>query len=126
MWSPVTLEEFEAMVDDAIDQIPAPFADRLHTVAIVVEEEPLPEQVPPGRSLLGLYTGVPRTAYGVDNAAVPSKIAIFRGPLSRSYPERAALAAAVESTVFHEVAHHFGISDDRLRELQSPRARPSV
>ena len=125
MWSPVTLEEFEAMVDDAIDQIPAPFRERLHTVAIVVEEEPSPEQVPPGRSLLGLYTGVPRTAYGVDNAAVPSKIAIFRRPLTRSYPERAALAAAVESTVFHEIAHHFGISDARLRELQSPKARPS-
>jgi predicted Zn-dependent protease with MMP-like domain len=126
VWSPLSFEAFEALVDDAIDQIPSPFAERLHTVAIVVEDEPLAEQVPPGRMLLGLYTGVPRTAYGADNAAVPSKIAIYRGPLTRAYPDRAALAAAVESTVFHEVAHHFGISDDRLRELASPRARPSV
>ena len=125
MWQPVSLEEFEALVDDAIDAIPPPFADRLHTVAIVVEDEPPPAAVPPGRALLGLYSGVPRTSWGVDNAPVPSKISIFRGPLTRFYPDRASLAAAVESTVFHEVAHHFGISDDRLRELQPSRARPS-
>ena len=123
MWQPISLEDFEALVDDAIDAIPSPFAEQLHTVAIVVEDEPPPGAVLPGRTLLGLYTGVPRTAWGVDNVPVPSKIAIFRGPLTRLYPDRASLAAAIESTVFHEVAHHFGISDDRLRELQPGRAR---
>jgi predicted Zn-dependent protease with MMP-like domain len=112
-------DEFGALVDDAIDRIPPPFADQLHTVAIVVEDEPLPEQNPPGQILLGLYQGVPRTAWGADNAAVPSKISIFKGPLERAHgasDER--LAQAVADVVFHEVAHHFGISDARLRELE--------
>jgi predicted Zn-dependent protease with MMP-like domain len=64
---------------------------------------------------------VPRTAWGVDNVAVANKITIYRGPHERFYPDPAARAAAVEATVFHEVAHHFGISDDRLRELQHRR-----
>ena len=68
--------------------------------------------------LFGLYQGVPRTAYGAERAAIPSKITIFRGPLSRAHPTAAALAAAVEDTVYHEIAHHFGISDERLGELK--------
>ncbi|MBM4408312.1 MAG: metallopeptidase family protein [Chloroflexi bacterium] len=120
----LTDEEFGALVDDAIERIPSPFADRLHTVAIVVEDEPRPDQNPPGQTLLGLYQGVPRTAWGADNAAVPSKISIFKGPLERNNPTDERLAAAVEAVVFHEVAHHFGISDERLRELEAEaRAR---
>ena len=62
--------------------------------------------------------GVPRTRWGADNAAVPSKITLFRGPLVRSSRSMSSLARAVESTLLHEIAHHFGISDDRIRELQ--------
>lgn len=113
-----TREAFEALVDDAIAAIPPPFSNQLHTVAIVVEDEPPPGHVPPGQTLLGLYTGVPRTTWGVDNVPVPNKIAIYRGPHERLYPDQAARAVAVLGTVFHEVAHHFGISDARLRELQ--------
>ncbi|HSS36474.1 MAG TPA: metallopeptidase family protein, partial [Patescibacteria group bacterium] len=65
----------------------------------------------------GLYQGVPRTAFGADAAPIPSKITIFRGPLVRSSRDPDALVAAVEDTVLHEIAHHFGISDERLREL---------
>jgi predicted Zn-dependent protease with MMP-like domain len=115
-------EAFDTLIDDALDRIPPPFRDRLNTVAVVAEDEPQSGQVPPGQTLLGLFQGVPRTAWGADGAAIANKITIFRGPHERFYPDPAARAAAVESTVFHEVAHHFGISDDRLRELQS---RPS-
>ena len=111
-------EAFEAMIDDALDRIPPPFRERLHTVAVVAEDEPPPGHVPPGQTLFGLFQGIPRTAWGVDNAAVANKITIYRGPHERFYPDPAARARAVEATVFHEVAHHFGISDDRLRELQ--------
>jgi predicted Zn-dependent protease with MMP-like domain len=71
--------------------------------------------------LYGLYQGVPRTVYGADLAQVPSKITIFRGPLARANrtPER--LAAAVADTVYHEIAHHLGISDSRLHELRRAR-----
>ena len=67
----------------------------------------------------------PRTTWGVDNAPVPSKISIFRGPHERLFRTPEARRRAVEETVFHETAHHFGISDDRLRELQASRARPN-
>jgi predicted Zn-dependent protease with MMP-like domain len=94
-------------------------------VAIVIEDEPTADQLAsvgaPG--LLGLYSGVPRTAYGAGEAAVASKISIFRGPHLRQYRDPDALARGVTDTVHHEVAHHFGISDARLVELQRERRR---
>jgi predicted Zn-dependent protease with MMP-like domain len=119
----LTDEEFGALVDAAIERIPPPFSDRLDTVAIVVEDEPNPGQVPPGSVLFGLYQGVPRTTWGVDNVAWSNKISIFKGPLERHYRSPEALAEAVVGVVFHEVAHHFGISDGRLRELDVDRRR---
>jgi predicted Zn-dependent protease with MMP-like domain len=112
--------DLEALVADALDRLPAPFRDRLGSVAIVIEDEPTPDQLASVRAhgLFGLYQGVPRTAWGAEQASVPSKITIFRGPLTRAHrtPER--LAAAVTDTVYHEIAHHFGISDARLHELR--------
>jgi predicted Zn-dependent protease with MMP-like domain len=84
----------------------------------VAEDEPPPGHVPHGQTLFGLFQGVPRTAWGADNATIANKITIYRGPHERFYPDPASRSRAVEATVFHEVAHHFGISDDRLRELQ--------
>ncbi|MEX2011884.1 MAG: metallopeptidase family protein [Chloroflexota bacterium] len=113
-------EAFGRLVDAAIAGLPPEFLERLGSVAIVVEEEPTAEQLGSvgARGLFGLYQGVPRTRWGADGAAVPSKITVFRGPLERTYRQPAALAAAVEDVVRHEVAHHFGIDDARLRELQ--------
>jgi predicted Zn-dependent protease with MMP-like domain len=112
--------DFVELVDRALAAVPEPFASRLHSVAIVIDDEATAEQLGSvgARGLFGLYQGVPRTAYGADNAPIPSKITIFRRPLEAYHPDPAALAQAVEDTVFHEVAHHFGISDARLRELQ--------
>jgi predicted Zn-dependent protease with MMP-like domain len=112
---------FDAMVDDAIEGLPEPFRSRLDSVAIVVEDEPTPEQLASARAtgLYGLYQGVPRTAWGADQSPIPSKITIFRGPLTRAHRDPAALSRAVADVIRHEVAHHLGISDDRLRELQS-------
>lgn len=115
--------DLEALVADALDRLPEPFRARLGSVAIVIEDEPTPDQLASVRAhgLFGLYQGVPRTAWGAEQASVPSKITIFRGPLTRAHrtPER--LAAAVTDTVYHEIAHHFGISDARLRELRTDR-----
>jgi predicted Zn-dependent protease with MMP-like domain len=72
-----------------------------------------------------LYQGVPRTSWSSDGAPIPSKITIFRGPLVRANPTRDRLAAAVADTVYHEIAHHLGISDARLHELAAERrSRP--
>jgi predicted Zn-dependent protease with MMP-like domain len=117
-------EAFGRLVDAAIDALPAEFRGRLDSVAIVVEDEPTAGQLVSvaAGGLFGLYEGVPRTRWGADSAAVPSKITIFRGSLERAYTG-AALAAAVEDVVRHEVAHHLGIDDRRLSELARQRRR---
>lgn len=113
-------DSFDELVQRALARIPEPFASRLGSVAIVIDDEATPEQLASvgAGSLFGLYQGVPRTTYGADWAQVPSKITIFRRPIESFYRDPRARAKAVEDTVFHEVAHHFGISDERLRELQ--------
>ena len=115
--------DFDAVIDDLLDRLPDAFAAQLGSVAIVVEDEATPDQLSSvgARGLFGLYQGVPRTRFGADNVPVPSKITLFRGPLVRSSPTPEALAARVTDTVYHEIAHHFGISDARLHELQDPR-----
>jgi predicted Zn-dependent protease with MMP-like domain len=116
--------DLEAIVFEALDRLPAAFRERLGNVAIVIEDEPTQDQLASvgARGLYGLYQGVPRTVYGADAAIVPNKITIFRGPLTRANPTPERLTAAVIDTVHHEIAHHFGISDQRLQELQ--RGRP--
>jgi len=105
---------FERLVEDALGALPDDIRAQMSNVAVVVEAEP-----PPGANLLGLYRGVPLTRRGSGyTGALPDTITIYRGPLERRYggdPER--LAAQVRRTVWHEVAHHFGISDARLIEI---------
>jgi predicted Zn-dependent protease with MMP-like domain len=111
---------FDQAIERTIASLPDAYVDRLGSVAIVVEDEPSQAQLASvgARGLYGLYQGVPRTRWGADNAAVPSKITLFRGPLVRSSRSMSSLAKAVEATLLHEIAHHFGISDDRIHELQ--------
>jgi predicted Zn-dependent protease with MMP-like domain len=111
---------FDAAIGRALASLPATFSERLGSVAIVVEDEPTADQLASvgALGLFGLYQGIPRTRWGADNAAVPSKITLFRGPLTRAHHDPVRLVMAIEDTVLHEVAHHFGIDDDRLRELR--------
>ncbi len=105
---------FEEYTQDALASLPPELRAQMSNVEIVIEEEP-----PEGRPLLGLYQGVPLTGRGSSYGAVlPDKITIFRGPIERLYghdPET--LRREVRRVVLHEVAHHFGISDERLVEL---------
>jgi len=118
-----TDDPFEALVFAALDSLPEVFRERLGSVAVVIEDEPTPAQLGSvgAWGLLGLYTGVPRTAWGAENAAVASKITIFRGPHLRQFRDPESLALGVADTVRHEVAHHFGISDARLEDLARGR-----
>jgi predicted Zn-dependent protease with MMP-like domain len=112
--------EFERLVGDALDSIPEALGRRMQNVAVTVADWPTPEQLGGrGGTLLGLYQGVDLTrrsplSYG---GAMPDRIIIFRGPISRLARDPADLARIVTTTVLHEVAHHFGISDARLEEL---------
>jgi predicted Zn-dependent protease with MMP-like domain len=105
---------FEEYAQDALDSLPSDLRARMSNVEIVVEDEP-----PPGQRLLGLYQGVPLTRRGSSYGGVlPDKITIYRGPLERLYAhDPARLRREVSRVVLHEVAHHFGISDERLIEI---------
>ena len=106
--------DFEQIVRDALDDLPDDISRLMTNVAVTIEDEP-----PPGQPLLGLYQGVPWGSRGPYYAgALPDKITIYRGPLERMSggdPDR--LRSQVRRTVFHEIAHHFGISDERLVEI---------
>lgn len=114
-------DAFDEALDAAIAALPGPYRRELASVAIVVEDEPDAAQLAEvgARGLFGLYQGVPRTAYGADGAPVASKITLFRSPLMRAYPTRDALIRGVRETFDHEVAHHLGISDARMREIKA-------
>jgi predicted Zn-dependent protease with MMP-like domain len=110
----MTDEEFDELVAQALDTIPAPLARAMDNVVIVVEAEPPPVQP----NLLGLYEGVPLTARDHWYAGVlPDRITVFRGPILRRARTHAEIVEEVRVTVVHEVAHHFGIDDDELDEL---------
>jgi predicted Zn-dependent protease with MMP-like domain len=107
-------DELAQYVLDALDSLPPDLGGALSNVEIVVEEEP-----PPGQRLLGLYQGVPLTRRTSGYSGfLPDKITIYSGPLERLYGhDRELLRRQVRHVVLHEVAHHFGISDERLVEL---------
>jgi predicted Zn-dependent protease with MMP-like domain len=105
---------FTQAVERAIESLPPELRGAMANVGIVVEEEPAN-----GERLLGLYQGVPLTRRGSGYSGVlPDKITIYRGPLERLYGrDPALLERQVRRTVLHEIAHHFGISDARLLEI---------
>ena len=107
-------ERFAELVGDALDSIPTALARYMDNVGIYVEDD-----APPGR-LYGLYEGVPLTArsggYGIGGG-MPDRITIFRRTICANSRSEEELVQRVRVTVIHEIAHHFGISDDRLDEL---------
>jgi len=106
--------EFEDAVGDALDEVPSELMALLDNVVFLVEDEP-PADDP---DLLGLYDGTPLTDRGDGWAgALPDRITIFRGPLSRMCEDREELLDEIAVTVVHEIAHHFGIDDARLHAL---------
>jgi predicted Zn-dependent protease with MMP-like domain len=111
----VSEEQFESLVSLALDQVPSELADLMDNCVVLVEDRP-PSDGP--ADLLGLYEGIPLTERGEFYSAVlPDRIFIFREPtlaVCRTYEE---VVEQVHITVVHEIAHHFGIDDDRLHEL---------
>lgn len=115
-----TPERFEQLVADALDSLPPELGEVMENVAVVVEDWPTSEQVAEGEgTLLGLYEGIALTERSPLSytAAMPDRITVFRGPISELAEDEDELVDLVRTTVVHEVAHHFGISDDRLEEL---------
>jgi predicted Zn-dependent protease with MMP-like domain len=105
--------DFEALVEQALDEIPDDIARQVHNLVVLVEDEP-PADEP---DLLGLYDGVSLTERGADHGGLPDRITVFRGPLLEMCATREELVREIRITVVHEIAHHFGIDDDRLHDL---------
>lgn len=116
-------ERFEQLVARAIEALPEEFATRLENITVVVEDQPTPSQLAKarlkrGQTLFGLYEGVPLTRRGAHYGLVPpDKITIFQRPIESVCRDDAEITAEVQRVVRHEIAHHFGIGDERLRQL---------
>lgn len=115
--------DFARQARSVIEGLPADIAARLHNVQVVVEDWPTKRQlreadVEAGDTLFGLYEGLPQTERGADyGLMLPDRITLFRGPHLEAADDVASLAAELRKTLLHELAHHFGIDDDRLHEL---------
>jgi predicted Zn-dependent protease with MMP-like domain len=116
-------EKFEKLVIKAVGSLPEEFRERMENIDVVVADEPTFRQLSKierkrGETLLGLYEGVPLTershSYGF---VVPDMITIFQRPIEEMCKNDSEIITEVQRVVLHEIAHHFGISDDRLREL---------
>ena len=115
----VPREEFEALVERALDQLPRRFADLLDNVVVMVEDEADPDELramgfDPEEELLGLYQGVPQTERELGLMELPDKITLYRGPLVRMCRDRRELIREIRDTLVHEIGHHFGLSDDDM------------
>jgi len=126
----MTADEFDKLVQGAYGRIPGEFRERLRNVAMLVEAEPSAAQlaeagVGPGGTLLGLYQGRPLTHRSVfESFTMPDRITIFQGPHERLAHGEAHLNQMVEATVWHEVAHYFGMDEDQVRAAERERAKP--
>ena len=116
-------DKFAALVQKALRTIPAEFRDRIHNLAIIVEDEPADQlledmDVPEGDTLFGLYHGVPITERGWDYGnRLPDRITIYQGPHERAYDEDD-LVYAVGETLIHEIGHYFGMSEEELEAIE--------
>ena len=114
---------FIRLVQQALADLPSPFRDWLENVDVVVERRPQRHHLReaglgPDETLFGLYEGVPLTSRGSDYGMVlPDKISVFQEPLEQEYEDEAELIDEVRRTVLHELAHHFGTSDEELERL---------
>ncbi len=120
----LTTAEFEALVDEAIENLPPFFRDKMNNVAVVVARWPTRAElkyagVGPGETLMGLYDGIPLTERTQGyNLVTPDVITLYQGPIEQEAgDDHEAIRYWVRHVFLHELAHHFGISDDRLREL---------
>lgn len=111
---------FEDLVTEALESLPPDIAAMMDNVEVIVEDEPPLHQLqrlPRGHTLFGLYEGIPLTKRGIYDRALPDRITIYKGPITRGARSAHAIREQVKRTVIHEIGHHFGIEEGRLHEL---------
>jgi predicted Zn-dependent protease with MMP-like domain len=121
-------EQFEDFLDEAIKAVPEPYSKRLENIAFLIEDYPSAEQrqklnLYPNETLFGLYEGVPLTKRGGALKLLPDKITVFKQPLLAVSRTPAQLRRNIGHTIWHEVAHYFGLDHDRIHRLDAKRQR---
>ena len=114
--------KFEKLVEQAIQQLPAEFREKLENVAVIVEDTPSAEvldrmEIGDGDTLFGLYEGTPLTERGFDTPLHPDRIWIFQGPIEEECETEEEIREEIKTTIVHEVAHFFGLDDEYLEGL---------
>lgn len=113
---------FEKLVQQAIEELPEEFREKLENVAVIVEDNPSEEllermEIPPDDTLLGLYEGTPLPERGVEAPLYPDRIWIFKQPIEEECDSEEDIKEEIKTTIVHEVAHFFGLDDDYLEDL---------
>lgn len=124
----MTDEEFKDLVAAGIDALPERILLKMRNVAIVVSDTPTAEQksahyVHGDETLFGLYEGVPQTERGVGYSALPDVITIFKEPILEAYTDFEDIKTCIANTVWHEVAHHFGMDEEEVEAEEIKRGR---
>lgn len=119
-------EKFEELVKQGIDAIPERFLEKLDNVDIMIENEPSPEQkkkikLGNNSKLFGLYEGIPQTKRGFYSGVLPDKITIFQKTFEEVCSSEEEIKQKVGQTVWHEIAHHFGMSEERVRKVEKKK-----
>ena len=122
----MTNEEFEKLVADGINSIDEKFLSKLKNVEIVIEDDPTLFQLEKlklkGGLLFGLYEGIPLTKRQQYGQVLPDKITIFKNPIERAYFKPEDIKKAVADTIWHEIAHHFGMDEQEVRKAEKNRS----
>ena len=117
-------QQFEKLIADSMDELPEEYIRGMQNVAVTFADDPTPEQrhkqeLRQDQTLYGLYEGIPLTKRGAGyNLVLPDKITIFKGPLAHASHDMVSLKAQVKHTLWHEIAHHFGLDHDRIHEIE--------
>lgn len=119
----VSDQEFQRLIDQALAELPGEHVKNIKNVAILYEEEPTVQQratsnLKPYETLLGLYEGVPLSERQGNTRLYPDKITLFKGPLSRQSNDAAELKEKIKHTLWHEIAHYYGLNHRRISELE--------
>jgi predicted Zn-dependent protease with MMP-like domain len=125
----MTDEDFLKLVDAGVDALRDDIKERMKNVAIVIADEPTVKQrkengLSAHEVLFGLYEGIPQTERGIEDfLMMPDKITIFKNPILNAYDDPRDIAECVSNTVWHEVAHHFGMSEEEVEEEERKRKK---
>ncbi len=124
----VSDEEFQALIDEALGTLPQDRVKHLENVAILYEYDPTPEQrrtlaLRNDQTLFGLYEGLPLSQRQGTTKIYPDKITLFKNPLCRSADSLPSLKEQIRHTLWHEIAHYYGLDHPQIRELEGPSRR---